>query len=112
MAWSRVEINYRGIHDYLWTSKELGSALLAHAETGAAFARSIAPTGPPRDKHKGEFKASIRARQGRGPQGGIAAIIEASPSWVEFGRKHREPYHGAHVLGRTAQFLNAPKRRA
>lgn len=112
MAWSRVEISYRGLHQYLWESKELGLALLAHAEKGVLFAKSIAPEGPPRDPHRGEFKNSIRARVGKGPRGGVAAIIEASPPWVEFGRKHREPYRGAHTLKRTAQYLNAPKRRA
>lgn len=112
MAWTRVSISYRGIHRYLWESAELATALLEHAQKGVAFAKAIAPEGPPRDKHRGEFKESIRARVGKGPRGGVAAIIEASPPWVEFGRKHREPYRGAHVLAKTAQYLNAPKRRA
>lgn len=112
MAWTQVNISYSGLHRYLWESAVLAAALLEHAQKGVAFAKAIAPEGPPSDKHRGEFKDSIRARVGKGPRGGVAAIIEASPPWVEFGRKHREPYRGAHVLAKTAQYLNAPKRRA
>lgn len=112
MAFTRVSISYSGIHKYLWESKELEAALLAHAEVGVRFAKSIAPVGPTRDKHRTEFRDSIHAEPGKGPQGGIAAKIVAEPVWVEFGRKHVNPYPGSHTLKRTGQYLNSPKRRA
>lgn len=112
MGYSRVSINYQGLHDYLWSSEALGAALLAHAEVGVRFAKAIAPVGPARDKHRHEFRDSIRAEPAKGPQGGIAARIVAAPVWAEFGRKHRNPYEGSHTLRRTGQFLNAPKRSA
>lgn len=112
MAWSRVSISYSGIGRYLRESEELQAALLAHAQVGVLFAKSIAPVGPPRDKHKAQFKNSIRAEAATAPGGFRVAKITASPIWVEFGRKHREPYRGSHTLKRTAQYLNAPKRRA
>jgi hypothetical protein len=112
MPWSRVEIDYQGLHQYLWESEALAAALLAHAEVGVRFAKSIAPVGPARDPHRSEFRDSIHAERARGPQGGIAAKIVAAPPWVEYGRKHVNPYIGSHTLRRTAQFLNAPKRRA
>jgi hypothetical protein len=112
MGYSRVSIDYQGLHKYLWESKELELALLAHAEVGARFAKAIAPVGPPRDKHRHEFRDSIRAEPSKGPRGGIAARIVAEPVWVEFGRKHVNPYQGSHTLRRTGQFLNAPKRSA
>lgn len=112
MGFSRVSVNYRGMHEYLWTSQALQAALLDHAEVGVRFAKSIAPVGPPRDKHRTAFRDSIHAEAGKGPQGGIAARIVATPLWVEFGRKRRNPYRGALTLRRTGQYLNSPKRRA
>ena len=112
MGFTRVSISYRRLHDYLWHSKELEAALVAHAEVGVRFGKSIAPVGPTRDKHRTEFRDSIHAEPGKGPHGGIAAKIVAAPVWVEFGRKHRNPYHGAHTLGRIGDYLNAPRRRA
>lgn len=112
MAFSRVSLNYRGLHDYLWTSAELQAALLAHAEVGVRYAKAIAPVGPIRDKHRTAFRDSIHAEAGKGPRGGIAAKIVAEPPWVEFGRRHTNPYVGAHTLHKTAQFLNAPRRSA
>jgi hypothetical protein len=109
-GFSRVSIDYRGLGRYLRESPELRGALLAHAEVGVVFAKSIAPVGPVSDPHRGEFRDSISASSHTGPGGFIEARITAEPVWVEFGRKHREPYDGAHVLRRTGQFLNAPKR--
>jgi hypothetical protein len=93
-------------------SGELRSALLAHAEVGVRYAKAIAPVGPLRDPHRHEFRDSIRAESAEAPGGYIAARIVAQPIWVEFGRKHVNPYRGAYVLRRTGQYLNAPKRRA
>lgn len=112
MAFSRVSISYRGLGEYLRSSGDLRAALLAHATVGARFAKAIAPVGPPRDPHRSEFRDSIHAETTTDAQGHITARIVAHPVWVEFGRKHVNPYAGAHVLRRTAQYLNAPKRRA
>lgn len=109
---NRVEIDYRGIGVYLRESTELRAALLAHAEAGVLFARSIAPVGPADDPHRGDFRDSISAETQTGPGGFIEARISASPLWPEFGRKHREPYAGSHTLRRTGQWLNSPKRSA
>lgn len=111
-GFSRVSINYQGLGRYLRESGELRAALFAHAEVGVQFAKSIAPVGGHGDKHPGEFRDSIRAETTTTPGGFVGARIVAAPLWVEFGRKHREPYEGAHVLRRTGQFLNAPKRSA
>jgi hypothetical protein len=112
VGWSRVRINYRGIGEYLRGSGELQAALFAHAEVGVRFAKSIAPVGPVGDPHRTQFRDSIRAERARGWDGRAAARVVAAPLWVEFGRKHRRPYEGAHTLRRTGQFLNSPKRRA
>lgn len=112
MGFSRVSISYRGLGEYLRSSGDLRAALLAHATVGVRFAKSIAPVGPARDKHRTEFRDSIRAESTTAPGGYVAARIVAHPVWVEFGRKRVNPYAGAHVLRRTAQYLNAPKRRA
>lgn len=112
MSYSRVSISYQGLRRYLWESKELEAALVAHAEVGVRFAKGIAPVGPARDKHRHEFRDSIHAEASKGPQGGIAAKIVAAPVWVEFGRKRTHPYEGSHTLRRTGEYLNAPKRRA
>lgn len=109
---SRVSIDYNGIGRYLRTSEELRVALLAHAEAGAEFARTIAPVGPAGDPHRGEFKASIHAESNVTPGGFIGARITADPLWAEFGRHRVNPYIGAHTLQRAGQFLNAPKRKA
>jgi hypothetical protein len=109
---SRVSIDYNGMARYLRTSEDLRVAVLAHAEVGAEFARTIAPVGPPGDPHRGEFKASIHAEPNITPGGFIGAKIVADPLWAEFGRRHVNPYIGAHVLRRAGQLLNAPKRRA
>lgn len=109
-AFTRVSISFPGIARYLRESTDLRAALLAHAEVGAAHARTIAPVGPERDPHRGDFKASIKAGTHTGPGGFIEARITAEPVWVEFGRKHRERYEGSHTLRRTGQWLNAPKR--
>lgn len=112
MGYSRVSINYRGLGEFMRTSGELKAALRAHAEVGVRFAKSIAPVGPPRDKHRSEFRDSIHSEASEGFDGRQAARIVASPLWVEFGRKHINPYQGSHTLRRTRQYLNAPKRRA
>lgn len=112
MAWSRVSISYRGIGEYLRGSSELQAALLAHAEQGVRFAKTIAPVGPSRDPHRTEFRDSIHAEPYRAPGGFIEARIVATPVWVEFGRKHVNPYVGSHTLKKTADYLKSPKRRA
>jgi hypothetical protein len=109
---SRVSISYRGMGEYLRSSGALRSALLAHAEVGVRFAKAIAPVGPRRDPHRTEFRDSIRAESVVTPEGFVAARIVASPVWVEFGRKHVNPYEGSHTLRRTGQYLNSPKRSA
>lgn len=112
MAWSRVSISYQGLRRYLQSSEELKAALLAHAEVGVQFAKGIAPVGPARDPHRTEFRDSIHALPDKSVDGYIQAKIVASPVWVEFGRKHREPYEGSHTLGQTKTYLNSPRRRA
>lgn len=107
-----VKIDYYGLSAYLRGSGELRAALFAHAQVGAEYARSIAPVGPERDPHRGDFKKSIKAETYTAPGGFIQARIVASPIWVEFGRRHREPYSGAHTLKKTGDWLNAPRRRA
>lgn len=112
MAFTRVSISYKGLGEYLRGSQELQAALLAHAQVGVVFAKSIAPVGPARDPHRTEFKDSIRAESSKSADGYLQARITAEPVWVEFGRKHVNPYMGAHVLGQTKSYLNSPKRRA
>ena len=112
MAFTRVSISYRGMGRYLKESTELQAALLQHAEVGVRFAKSIAPVGPARDPHRTEFRDSIHSMPSILPGGYRTARIVAAPVWVEFGRKHRDPYEGAHTLRQTAQILNSPKRRA
>lgn len=112
MTYTRVSISYRGLGEYLRGSEALQVALLAHAEVGARFAKAIAPVGPARDPHRYQFRDSIHAAPYRGFGGYIEARIYAAPVWVEFGRKHTNPYQGSHTLKRTGQYLNAPKRRA
>lgn len=112
MSFRRVSISYRGLGEYLRSSGDLRAALLAHAAVGVRFAKAIAPVGPLRDPHRSEFRDSIHAESTTDAQGHITARIVAQPVWVEFGRKRVNPYMGAHVLGRTKQYLNAPKRRA
>lgn len=112
MAFTRVSIDYRGIGQYLRGSEELRAALFAHATVGVAFAKSIAPVGPADDPHRGEFRDSISAHTYTAPGGFIAARITAAPLWVEFGRKRVRRYEGAHVLRKTAAYLNSPKRSA
>lgn len=112
MPYTRVSISYRGLGEYLRGSEMLRVALLAHAEVGVRFAKTIAPVGPPRDPHRHEFRDSIHAVPHRGAGGYIEARIYAAPLWVEFGRKRINPYQGAHTLKLTGQYLNAPKRRA
>jgi hypothetical protein len=112
MGFSRISISYRGLGEYMRGSGELRSALLAHAEVGVRYAKAIAPVGPLRDPHRHEFRDSIHSEGAEAPGGYVAARIVAQPIWVEFGRKHVNPYRGAYVLRRTGQYLNAPKRRA
>jgi hypothetical protein len=112
MGFSRISISYSGLGEYMHGSGELRSALLAHAEVGVRYAKAIAPVGPLRDPHRHEFRDSIHAESDEGFDGRQAARIVASPLWVEFGRRHVNPYRGAYVLRRTGQYLNAPKRRA
>lgn len=112
MAFTRVSIDYQGLGRYLRGSTELRAALLAHAEVGARFAKSIAPVGPPDDPHRGEFRDSIKAETHTAPGGFVAARITASPIWVEFGRKRHRRYEGSHTLRKTAHYLNSPKRSA
>ncbi len=103
------KVDVEGMGRYLRESTELAAACLAHAEVGARFAQAIAPVGPAGDPHRGEFRDSIRAELHLGADR-VGARIVAAPLWAEFGRKHRHPYLGAHVLRRTGQYLNAPKR--
>jgi hypothetical protein len=112
MRFSRVSVSYRGLGEYMRTSGELRSALRAHAEVGVRFAKAIAPVGPARDKHRTAFRDSIHVETRFSAPDRQAVQIVASPIWVEFGRKRTNPYQGAHTLQRTAQYLNAPKRRA
>jgi hypothetical protein len=112
VGFSRVSISYPGLGDYMRTSEALRVALRAHAEVGVRFAKSIAPVGPSRDKHRTEFRDSIHSEADKGLDGRSAARIVASPIWPEVGRKHMRPYAGSHTLRRTAQYLNAPKRSA
>jgi hypothetical protein len=112
MAFSRVSINYDVLGQWMNHSDALGAALFAHAEAGVVFAKAIAPVGPERDPHRGEFRDSIHAEAARGPKGGIGARIVAGPLWPEFGRKHREPYEGANTLRQTKEYLNSPRRSA
>lgn len=102
-------VDREGMGRYLAESTELAAACLAHAEVGVRFAQGIAPVGPADDPHRGEFRDSIRAELHPSTDR-VGARIVAAPIWVEFGRKRRHPYAGAHVLHRTGQFLNAPKR--
>lgn len=112
MGFDRVSIDYAQLGRWMYTSEALGAALLAHAQVGAEFGKSIAPVGPERDPHRGEFRDSIRAEPGHGPRGGIGARVVANPLWPEFGRRHREPYEGAHTLRAVREYLNSPRRRA
>jgi hypothetical protein len=112
MGFSQISISYSGLGEYMRGSGELRSALLAHAEVGVRYAKAIAPVGPLRDPHRHEFRDSIHSESDEGFDGRQAARIVASPLWVEFGRRHVNPYRGAYVLRRTGQYLNAPKRRA
>lgn len=112
MGYSRVSISYRGLGEFLRGSEDLRVALLAHAEAGVRFAKSIAPVGPPRDEHRTEFRDSIHTEASIGGGGRMAVRIVAAPVWVETGRKHINPYIGSHTLRRTKQYLNAPKREA
>lgn len=109
MGFTRITIDYQGIGEYLRGSQELQAALLAHAETGVRFAKSIAPVGPARDPHRTQFRDSIHSEPGRGPGGFIQARIVASPVWVEFGRRRVNPYEGSHTLRRTGSFLTSPR---
>lgn len=104
-------VDLAGMGRYLAESPELAAACLAHAETGVQFAKSISPVGGRGDKHPGEFRESIRAVPG-GNGKRVGARIVAEPLWVEFGRRRTNPYDGAHVLRRTGQMLNAPRRSA
>jgi hypothetical protein len=67
----RYDPNYRSMGHYLRTSRELGAALAAAAEVGAAAVRAVAPVGDPSDpwyKHTGrspgEYLASIHTTDG------------------------------------------------
>jgi hypothetical protein len=112
MGFSRVSISYRGLGEYMRTSGELRSAFRAHAEVGVRFAKAIAPVGPARDPHRTQFRDSIHIETSFSALDRQAVQIVASPVWAEFGRKRTNRYQGSHTLRRTAQFLNAPKRRA
>jgi hypothetical protein len=112
MGFGRVSIDYETLGHWMFESEDLAAALGAHAETGVAFAKSIAPVGPPRDPHRGEFRDSIHAEVSRGTRGGVAARIVAGPLWPEFGRRWTNPYAGSDTLRRTRQYLNSPKRSA
>lgn len=112
MGYSRVSIRYSGLGEFMRTSEALRVALRAHAEVGVRFAKALAPVGPPRDKHRTEFRDSIHSSEDKGWDGRAAVRISASPIWPEVGRKRVRPYAGSHVLRKTRQYLNAPKRRA
>lgn len=103
-------VDYAGMGRYLRESPELRAACLAHAEVGVRFAQSIAPVGPADDPHRGEFRDSIHAEAHNAPDGRVGARIYADPIWVEFGRRRTDVYAGAHVLRRTATYLNSPRR--
>lgn len=112
MAFENVTINYDGVSFWLRTSEDLAAALKAHAEVGVAYGKSIAPVGPARDPHRGEFRDSIRSESTTLPGGIRAARIYAGPLWPEFGRHIVNPYQGAHTLRQVRTYLNSPKRRA
>jgi hypothetical protein len=104
-----VTIDYRGMGVYLRTSPDLRAAVMAHANKGAQLARAIAPVGPARDPHRGQFKASIQGSASTGWDGRIVARITADPVWVEFGRTRTHRYIGAHTLRKAAALLSAPR---
>lgn len=104
------KVDYQSMGRYLRSSGELRAAVLTHAEAGVRFAKSIAPVGPARDPHRGQFRDSIHAIPSKTPGGYIAARIVAGPIWPEFGRKHSHPYAGALALRRTVHWLNTAKR--
>jgi hypothetical protein len=112
VAFNNVKIDFSGLGSWMRSSDALAAALLAHAEVGVAYAKSIAPVGPDRDPHRGEFRDSIHASVSALQGGHPAARIYANPLWPEFGRKHREPYEGAHTLRQVAAYLNSPERSA
>lgn len=113
-GFTNIKVDYQGMGRYLADSPELQGALLAHAEVGVRFAKSIAPVGPARDPHRGQFRDSIHAEPSTTGSGRrtLGARIVADQVYPEFGRKHRARYSGAHTLCITGQFLNSPKRSA
>lgn len=112
MAFHDVKIDYDGLGAWLRGSEALAAALLAHAQVGVVYGKAIAPVGPARDPHRGEFRDSIHASPATLADGHKAARIYANPLWPEFGRKHREAYEGAHTLRQVKGYLSSPKRRA
>lgn len=109
MGFTRFDYDYDGMGAYLRSSTDLSAAVKAHAQVGVDFARAIAPVGPPRDPHRGAFKASLHVEDDTGTDGRVGARIVGSPPWVEFGRPHTHPYRGAHILGVTRRYLNTAK---
>lgn len=112
MSFEDVSISFEGLGGWMRSSEDLVAALKAHAEVGVTYGKSIAPVGPARDKHRGEFRDSIRSESTTLPGGVRAARIYAGPLWPEFGRRIVNPYQGAHTLRQVRTYLNSPRRRA
>jgi hypothetical protein len=98
---------------YLQTNPELRAVLLAEAERGKEYARSIAPVGTKSHVLKsgyvdnpGDYRDSIEATvvQGHRRQIGRVSTTDYKRFWVEYGAKHM-PKHA--VLRKTLDHLKS-----
>jgi hypothetical protein len=101
--------NYADMGAYLREDPELGAALLAIAERGAAITREIAPVGkPPRDEHPGEYKDHIEVETWAGAKDGRQGTrwIAKAPysAAVEWGSANGPAQHVVlHAMDRLAE---------
>jgi len=124
MARARYKLDPVGLHRYLRESPELKRVLLARAQLGVKIAKALAPVGVDSPR-PGEFRDSIHAIANevkdaahlgggvwvQGPISGARIVANSRDAvWAEFGRTQTNPYEGSHALGRTAKYLDTPKR--
>lgn len=98
---------------YLQTDPTLRAALLAEAERGVLFAKSIAPVGKKEHKLKsgyveqpGDYRDSIHATVTQGHRRQVAHVeaTDYKRFWVEYGAKHMPKYA---VLRKTKDHLES-----
>ncbi|MCW2898489.1 MAG: hypothetical protein JWO67_754 [Streptosporangiaceae bacterium] len=102
--------SHSGFGEFL-RGHELQGEMRKRAERIAAAAESIAPEGPPGDKHRGEYRASFEVTSGviQDVKGGLRAygrVRNSAPhaAAVEYGYGGRSGVAGKsahHVLGRA-----------